>query len=52
MYRLPELKKDSFGRLIADNKTISLDDYLKSSDEPENDEATDRLKQHPIKCIK
>jgi hypothetical protein len=51
MYRLPELKKDSFGRLIADNKTISLDDFLKSSDEPENDEATDRLKQHPIKLF-
>jgi hypothetical protein len=51
MYPLPELKKDSFGRFIADNKTISLDDYLTIEDEPERNEVTDRLKQHPLKLI-
>lgn len=48
------LKTDSFGRLIADNKNISLDDYLlKSEDESESesDTATDRLKQHPFRLM-
>ena len=48
------LKKDKFGRFIADNKNISLDDYLLQSDsesENENETATDRLKQHPIKLM-
>ncbi|MBP6659482.1 MAG: hypothetical protein KA174_02315, partial [Chitinophagales bacterium] len=46
------LKKDKFGRFIADNKNISLDDYLLQSDsENESETATDRLKQHPIKLM-
>ena len=53
MYILPEIKKDSFGRLIADNKTISLNDYLKDEpeDSNESEDATDRIKQHPLKLI-
>ena len=51
MHIIPEIKKDSYGRLIADNKTISLDEYLKNTAEPESEDATDRLKQHPLKLI-
>ena len=36
MHILPEIKKDSFGRPIADNKLISLDDYLLNEGENEN----------------
>lgn len=44
---------DIYGRPIADNKTISLDDYLRMDKEieRESDDATDRIKQHPIKLI-
>lgn len=45
------IKKDSFGRTIADNKTISLEDYLLANDEIEETEPTDRLKQNPIQLI-
>ena len=45
------IKKDSFGRTIADNKTISLDDYLLANDEVEENEPTDRLNQHPVKLM-
>ena len=48
------LKKDKFGRFIADNKNISLDDYLlqsESDSDSESETATDRLKQHPIKLM-
>ena len=48
---LPVLKLDSFGRLIADNKSISLDDYLLTSDEQEEGTATDRLKQNPFRLM-
>jgi len=51
MHIIPKIKKDSYGRSIADNKTISLDDYLKSEHEQESEDATDRLKQHPLKLI-
>lgn len=53
MYIVPEIKKDSYGRPIADNKTISLNDYLKIEEQPNNESesVTDRLKQHPIKLI-
>lgn len=47
------IHNDIYGRPIADNKTISLDDYLKldTKIENENENATDRLKKHPIKLI-
>ena len=45
------LSKDIYGRPIADNKTITLDDYLGVSEEPEEAEATDRLKQNPVKLM-
>ncbi len=52
MYILPEIKIDSYGRTIADNKTIALEDYLKpDNEEVENETATDRLRQHPVKLI-
>ncbi len=51
MYILPEIKKDSYGRFIADNKTISLDDYLKSENVSNDDTLTDRQKQHPVKLM-
>lgn len=46
-----DIKKDSFGRTIADNKTISLDDYLEANDESADTEPSDRLKQHPFKLM-
>lgn len=52
MYILPEILKDSYGRVIADNKQISLDDYLKSENESESEsEMTDRLRQNPLKLM-
>lgn len=45
------IKTDSFGRTIADNKTISLQDYLLANDEIEESEPTDRLKQNPLQLI-
>lgn len=51
MHLIPEIKTDSYGRPIADNKTISLDDYLKSEGESDSESDTDRLKQHPVKLI-
>ena len=54
MYILPELKKDSYGRPIADNKLLSLDDYLiKSESEPvdERENTTDRQKQNPLQLM-
>ena len=44
--------KDKFGKYIADNKNISLDDYLlQIESDDENESVTDRLKQHPIKLM-
>lgn len=40
--------KDIYGRPIADNKTISIEDYLKPQVEEEHI-PTDRLKQNPIR---
>ncbi|MFN8295008.1 MAG: hypothetical protein U0T69_02375 [Chitinophagales bacterium] len=51
MHLIPEIKTDAYNRPIADNKTISLNDYLKSECESESETATDRLKQHPLKLI-
>ncbi|MFN8297414.1 MAG: hypothetical protein U0T69_14545 [Chitinophagales bacterium] len=51
MHLIPEIKKDSYGRPIADNKTISLNDYLKTDTEEDSETATDRLKEHPVKLI-
>jgi hypothetical protein len=47
----PAIIKDSYGRPIADNKAISLEDYLLASEEPTEDTATDRLKQNPLKLM-
>lgn len=51
MHLIPEIKTDAYNRPIADNKTISLNDYLKSESESESEATTDRLKQHPVKLI-
>ncbi len=53
MHSAPVLQKDSYGRFIADNKTILLQDYLQANnDDTEQDNtATDRLKQHPLQLI-
>jgi len=47
----PEIKQDSFGRTIADNKVIVLDEYLEANEILENNLLTDRQQQHPIKLI-
>ncbi len=47
----PLLSKDIYGRPIADNKTISLNDYLIPAEEVDEDTATDRLKQNPFKLM-
>ena len=44
----PEIKQDSFGRTIADNKVIVLDEYLEANEILENNLLTDRQQQHPI----
>lgn len=51
MTKNSSIKKDSFGRTIADNKTISLDDYLLANEEIEETDLTDRLKQNPLHLI-
>lgn len=55
MYILPGIQKDIYGRMIADNKEISLNDYLGSESESESEsqseEKTDRLKQNPLKLM-
>ncbi len=51
MIATTSIKKDTFGRTIADNKTISLDDYLLANEEIEEIELTDRLKQNPLQLI-
>jgi hypothetical protein len=45
------IKKDSFGRTIADNKTISLNDYLLANEVATESEPTDRLQQHPLRLM-
>lgn len=51
MNKIIETKKDIFGRTIADNNTITLDEYLAANENITDDEPTDRLHQHPIKLI-
>ena len=51
MANIVDIKKDSFGRTIADNKTISLDEYLLANEDTTETEPTDRLKQHPLKLM-
>ncbi|MDB5228066.1 MAG: hypothetical protein JWN78_2259 [Bacteroidota bacterium] len=55
MYILPQIQKDIYGRAIADNKQISLNDYLGSEGEGENEneseEKTDRMKQNPLQLM-
>lgn len=51
MNKIIETKKDIFGRTIADNNTITLDEYLAANENIVDDEPTDRLHQHPIKLI-
>lgn len=45
-----EIRKDKFNRTIADNKSISLEEYLHVH-EPEPESTTDRLRLHPLKLI-
>lgn len=45
------IKKDSFGRTIADNKTISLNDYLLANEVATESEPTDRLQQYPLRLM-
>lgn len=46
----PTIIIDTFGRPIADNKTVLLDDYL-NLPPAEEEEPTDRLKQNPAKLM-
>jgi hypothetical protein len=46
-----DIKKDCFGRTIADNKTIVIHDYLIANEIVDDSLPTDRLQQHPIKLI-
>jgi len=45
-----EIRTDSFNRIIADNKTVRLEEYLTAS-EPEAAEITDRTKLHPLQLM-
>jgi hypothetical protein len=45
-----EIRTDSFNRIIADNKTVRLEEYLTVS-EPEAAEITDRTRLHPLQLV-
>jgi hypothetical protein len=46
------LLTDSFGRQIADNQQLNIEDFLaKNSHEAAAENATDRVKQHPYKLM-
>jgi hypothetical protein len=49
--QIPELKKDLYGRPIADNKNIVLDDYLEIENVPDENQLTDRLRQNPLRLM-
>lgn len=46
-----ELKTDIYGRSIADNRRMSIADYLSTNDPAEEEAATDRMNQNPLKLM-